>query len=279
MKEQLEEFILNAIGGKWPNDPCLDTQKVCDIRVINSDAFDKEFQFIDDYDSSSLQLGVFYSDHDQQVTFCIRGIVSSRGEYFNLRNIRLADMLESLAKLLKDNVIELVGFSATETPKFSDEDKVDHQTVALLATHEKKWLLSINLKHHMLTLPIGKVHKGEFLFNALCREMWEELGVKLQDTMINEAHVNLRTQFKKTYDFDGTLVNVETFVFHVDSQECYPDNIWHQARNEEPEKCGGLMWVNRDGIRRIAESTGLMLADCVDAALNADMVRVEHVVQ
>ena len=38
------------------------------------------------------------------------------------------------------------------------------------------------------------------------------------------------------------------------------------------------MWVNRDDIRRIAESTGLMLADCVDAALTADMVRVEHVV-
>lgn len=163
-------------------------------------------------------------------------------------------------------------------PQFNDEDKVDHRTVALLATHEKKWLLSINLKHRMLTLPIGKVRKDEFLFNALCREMWEELGVKLQDTMINEAHVNLRTQFKKTYDFDGTPVNVETFVFHVDSQECYPDSIWHQARNEEPEKCGGLMWVNRDDIRRIAESTGLMLADCVDAALNADMVRVEHVV-
>lgn len=162
--------------------------------------------------------------------------------------------------------------------QFNAEDKVDHRTVALLATHEKKWLLSINLKHHMLTLPIGKVHKDEFLFNALCREMWEELGVKLQDTMINEAHVNLRTQFKKTYDFDGTLVNVETFVFHVDSQECYPDSIWYQARNEEPEKCGGLMWVNRDDIRRVAESTGLLLADCVEASLQADMVNVEHIV-
>ena len=278
MKEQLKEFILQKLGGKLPNDPCQDTIKVCGIKVFNADSFDKEFHIIDKYVVDSLSVGVFYSDHRQQVDLSIDGNLVDGYGSFALSISKLDDGLESLVKLMRAGVIQLTGYPASEHQQFNDEDKVDHQTVALLATHEKKWLLSINLKHHMLTLPIGKVHKGEFLFNALCREMWEELGVKLQDTMINEAHVNLRTQFKKTYDLDGTPVNVETFVFHVDSQECYPDNIWHQARNEEPDKCGGLMWVDRDDIRRIAESTGLMLADCVDAALNADMVRVEHVV-
>lgn len=163
--------------------------------------------------------------------------------------------------------------------QFNNEDKVDHRTVALLATHASKWLLSINLKHHMLTLPIGKVHEDESLYKGLCREMWEELGINIEHMLFNPSNLVLRTQFRKTYNFDGKLVNVETFVFHIDSNECVPDNIWFQAKNREPEKCGGLMWVNRDDIRRIAESTGLMLADCVDAALNADMVRVEHVVQ
>lgn len=163
--------------------------------------------------------------------------------------------------------------------QFNDEDKVDHRTVALLATCNKKWLLSINLKHHMLTLPIGKVHPNESLLEGLCREMQEELGLLDLGYMYGPSNIILKTRFKKTYDFDGTPVNVETFVFHVDERDRYANGIWGVAENREPEKCGGLMWVNRDDIRRIAESTGLMLADCVDAALNADMVRVEHVVQ
>ena len=167
----------------------------------------------------------------------------------------------------------------TQQPKFNDEDKVDHRTVALLATHEKKWLLSINLKHHMLTLPIGKVHPDEGLISGLCREMWEELGIKLEDVFIGEpSSIPFKTLFKKTYDFAGIPVNIETYVFHIESGDCFSNALWLQAENREPEKCGGLMWVNRDDIRRIAESTGLMLADCVDAALNADMVNVEHVV-
>ena len=156
--------------------------------------------------------------------------------------------------------------------QFNDEDKVDHRTVALLATHDKKWLLSINLKHHMLTLPIGKVHPNESLWQGLCREMREELGIKLEYIYKGSPPNTtiLKTKFNKIYDFDGTPVNVETFVYHIDRDKCFSDGIWLLAENREPEKCGGLMWVNRDDIRRIAESTGLMLADCVDAALNAD---------
>lgn len=165
-----------------------------------------------------------------------------------------------------------------EHPKFNDEDKVDHRTVALLATCNKKWLLSINLKHHMLTLPIGKVHPNESLLEGLYREMQEELGIRLKE-IYRPSDIILKTRFTKTYDFTGTPVDVETFVFHVNSYERCANGIWGVAENKEPEKCGGLMWVNRDDIRRIAESTGLMLADCVDAALNADIVRIKHIVQ
>lgn len=162
--------------------------------------------------------------------------------------------------------------------EFNEEDKVDHRTVALLATHEKKWLLSINLKHHMLTLPIGKVHPNESLWQGLCREMWEELGFRLQD-VYRGGHLSVKTSFNKTYDFTGIPVNVKTFVFHIESGDCFCNALWLQAENREPEKCGGLMWVNRDDIHRIAESTGLLLADCVEAALQSEMVNVEHIVQ
>ena len=287
MKEKLKEFILQKLGGKLPDDPNQDTIKVCGIKVFEGYRFDKEFQIIDKYDAGSLYVGVFYSDHCQHVMLSICGnLTDGHGNRFctgsvALSNSKLDDGLESLTKLMKSGVIQLTGYPASEHPQFSDEDKVDHRTVALLATHDEKWLLSINLKHHMLTLPIGKVHPNESLWQGLCREMQEELGIKLEYIYKGSQPniTTLKTKFKKIYDFDGTPVNVETFVYHIDRDICFSDGIWLLAQNREPEKCGGLMWVNRDDIRRIAESTGLMLADCVDAALNADMVRVEHVVQ
>lgn len=280
MKDQLKEFILQKLGGKLPVDSCQDAIKVCGIKVFEGYRFDKEFSIIDKYDASSLSVGVFYSDHKQCVMLSILGNLTDGHNHrfcmgsVTLSNSKLDVGIESLVKLMRAGVIQLTGYPASSCPKFSDEDKVDHRTVALLATCNKKWLLSINLKHHMLTLPIGKVHPNESLWQGLCREMWEELGFKLQDIFIGSPPNTtvLKTRFKKVYDFDGIPVNVETFVYHIDSDECYSNGIWLQAENREPEKCGGLMWVNRDDIRRIAESTGLMLADCIDAALNADMV-------
>lgn len=280
MKEQLKEFILQKLGGKLPDDPNQDVIKVCGIKVFNGYLFDEEFNIIDKYIADSLSVGVLCSSH-QQVMLSICGNLPDGFGSFTLSNSRLDDGLEKLVKLMRSGVIQLTGYPASEHPQFSDEDKVDHRTVALLATCDKKWLLSINLKHHMLTLPIGKVHPNESLWQGLCREMWEELGFKLEHIFrgCQPGATTLKTKFKKVYDFDGTPVNVETFVYHIDSDECYSNGIWLQAENREPEKCGGLMWVNRDDIRRIAESTGLMLADCVDAALNADMVNVDNVVQ
>ncbi len=270
MKEQLKEFILQKLGGKLPDGPNHDTVRVCGIKVFNIKSFNEEFHLIDNYVADSLSVGVFYSDNYPHSALSICGNLLGRGGCFDLSSSWLDDGIESLVKLMRSGAIQLTGYPASSCPKFNDEDKVDHRTVALLATHEKKWLLSINLKHHMLTLPIGKVHSNESLWQGLCREMWEELGFKLEHIYRGHPNITLKTEFKKTYDFDGTPVNIETFVFHIDSYECFSNGIWFQAENKEPEKCGGLMWVNRDDIRRIAESTGLMLADCVDAALNAD---------
>ena len=280
MKERLKELIMRKLGGKLPDDPCLGISDVCNISVLNGDEFDKKCGVIEVYDQNTLFVGVSYSDHDQCVMLHI--CCMCHGDWCSmhrpLRNFKFDDGLELLVDLLQNNVIKLIGLSSSYRPEFNAEDKVDHRTAALLATCNKKWLLSINLKHHMLTLPIGKVHPNESILEGLCREMREELGIRLNE-IYRPNDIILSARFRKTYDFDGTPVNIETFVFHVNSDERYANGIWGTAENKEPEKCGGLMWVNRDDIRRIAESTGLMLADCVDAALNADMVCVEHVAQ
>ena len=285
MKERLKEFILQKLGCKLPDDQNQDAVKVCGIKVFEGYRFDKELSIIDKYDANSLSVGVFYSDHKQRVMLSIIGnLADGHGNRFctrsvALRNYKLDDGLESLVKLMRSGVIQLTGYPANENPQFNDEDKVDHRTVALLATCNKKWLLSINLKHRMLTLPIGKVHPNESLLEGLRREMREELGFPDLVYMYGPSNIILRTKFRKTYDFDGTPVDVETFVFHVDERDRYANGIWGVAENREPDKCGGLMWVNRDDIKRIAESTGLLLADCVEASLQADMVNVEHIVQ
>ena len=209
MKEQLKEFILQKLGGKLPDDPNRDTIKVCGIKVFNTDSFDKEFQIIDKYDASSLAVGVRYSDCFQHVILSICGnLTDGHDNRFCMRGVALKesnldDGIESLMKLMRSGVIQLTGYPASEHPKFNDEDKVDHRTVALLATCDKKWLLSINLKHHMLTLPIGKVHPNESLWQGLCREMWEELGFKLEHIFMGcpPGATALKTKFKKVYDF------------------------------------------------------------------------------
>lgn len=281
MKERLKEFILQKLGGKLPDALCQNMIKVCGIKVLNGDSFDKEFGIIDKYVASSLYVGVGYSDHWKRLMLYICGNLLNISGSFSLSKSSLDGGLDSLVKLMREGVIQLTGYPASEHPKFNDEDKDDHRTVALLATCGKKWLLSINLKHHMLTLPIGRVHANESLWQGLCREMWEELGFKLEHVFsgCQPNTTTLKTKFKKTYNLDGIPVNIETFIFHIDSDECHSNGIWLQAENREPEKCGGLMWVNRDDIMRIAESTGLVLADCVDVALNADTVNVNHIVR
>ena len=63
MKERLKEFIIQKLGGKLPDDPCQNMIKVCGIKVLNGDSFNKEFGIIDKYVASSLYVGVCYSDH------------------------------------------------------------------------------------------------------------------------------------------------------------------------------------------------------------------------
>ena len=278
MKERLKAFILKTIGEKLPDDISADVLKSCNIKLIDAQ---KLLRYADLIVASSernnLWIGVSYSDHVQSAMLHIcSGHNGLQWKPVFLKNLKFGEGLDLLCKLIEEDVIEIPEFQETQCLKFNDEDKVDHRTVALLATCNGKWLLSINLKHHMLTLPIGKVHPNESLLGGLCREMREELGFPDLVYTYGPSNIILKTKFKKTYDFDGTPVNVETFVFHVNSDERYANGIWGVAENREPEKCGGLMWVNRDDIRRIAESTGLLLADCVDAALNSDTVLVNH---
>ena len=154
-------------------------------------------------------------------------------------------------------------------PTFNSEDYQDHRTVALAARlhglpcdrfAEDKYLFSINLKHRMITFPIGKCRPNEGLVDGLIREMHEELGFMLhvsEPEFPNEPYC----KFTKVYDFTGQPVKIETNVFLITGG--YGEHICHMAVNKDPEKCGGLFIATIDDAINIAKTTGLLIADCV----------------
>lgn len=153
------------------------------------------------------------------------------------------------------------------TNQFNNEDMHDHRTVALAASvsvlprqpiGESRFLFSINLKHRMVTFPIGKCRPNEGLVDGLIREIHEEIGVMLESNEIpNEPYC----KFTKVYDFTGQPVKIETNVFFIEGD--YGDHICNRAVNKEPEKCGGLFIATIDDAINIAKTSGLLIADCV----------------
>ena len=152
-------------------------------------------------------------------------------------------------------------------PMFNSEDMHDHRTVALAARlhglpcdrfAEDKYLFSINLKHRMITFPIGKCRPNEGLVDGLIREMQEELGVEIRAKDINNQPY---CTFTKPYSFTGTPVKVETNVFCV--ADGYGDWLCKTATNNETAKCGGIFFATIPNAIDIARSTGLKIADCV----------------
>lgn len=151
--------------------------------------------------------------------------------------------------------------------KFNAEDYRDHRTVALAARarglpvsrfSEEKYLFSINLKHRMVTFPIGKCRPNEGLIDGLIREMKEELAVTIETYNVVTGP---EFKFTKSYSFTGQPVMVETNVFRIDGEEGHW--ICSQAKNNEPAKCGGLFLATLRDASSIAQTCGLVLADCV----------------
>ena len=150
---------------------------------------------------------------------------------------------------------------------FNSEDMHDHRTVALAASvsvlprqpiGESRFLFSINLKHRMITFPLGKCHPNEGLVDGLIREMYEEIGTMLRGTNIRDKPC---CKFTKVYDFTGQPVKIETNVFFAGGS--LGGWVCNHAENKEPAKCGGIFLATIDDAINIAKTSGLLIADCV----------------
>lgn len=121
MKERLKEFIIQKLGGKLPDAPCQNMIKVCGIKVLNGDSFDKEFGIIDKYVASSLYVGAGYSDHWQRVMLCICGNLLDKPGSFSLSKSSLDGGLDSLVKLMRYGVIQLTEYPESSCTQLNDE--------------------------------------------------------------------------------------------------------------------------------------------------------------
>ena len=153
--------------------------------------------------------------------------------------------------------------------KFNAEDMKDHRTVALALMVNDKYLFSINLKHRMITFPIGKVRDDETLEQGLRREIVEELGVDYKAYCRDSFHglplytdPTLVHTYTKQYDFTGKPVNVETNIFLLHDVPML-ESMLLRIRNAEPDKCGGIFYTRIEDAIHMAHSLKLKIADCV----------------
>ena len=75
------------------------------------------------------------------------------------------------------------------------------------------------------SLPAGHIEDGETLTKGTCREIFEEIGVKLTPSEIKLVHVMHRKHFDIRMDF----------FFTTEKQGLVPKNM-------EPNKCDDLSW-------------------------------------
>jgi len=139
-------------------------------------------------------------------------------------------------------------------PKWNEGDLVDYQNaISVVFINESgDVLVQDHVKLSKWTVPVGKVEPGDTVLGTVCKEMREELGVDVLDTL------KIGT-FKKDYHRYGKDVTINNTVFIV-------LNYSGTIVNNEPEKHTSLKWVTFDWI------TGLDNGDKSDALMYLETV-------
>jgi len=115
-------------------------------------------------------------------------------------------------------------------PLVTQEDIEDHFGLGLIVKNkEGKICLFRHAKYGFFTIPIGKASLHEPLEHIVCKEAYEELGIKVKD-------LECMGHFKKVYDrSNGIITNIDTYIYEIISFEGEPVNA-------EPEKHSMMTW-------------------------------------
>lgn len=114
-----------------------------------------------------------------------------------------------------------------------NERATPYLCVYLLLCHNEKILFSLRQNtgyaDGMYSLPAGHVDKNESALEAIVRESFEEIGIRLKKENIKLVHTMHRLHERE---------NIDLF-FTCDTWE-------NEVINKEPHKCGGLIFCAKD---------------------------------
>jgi 8-oxo-dGTP pyrophosphatase MutT (NUDIX family) len=127
----------------------------------------------------------------------------------------------------------------TEDGKFNNkvniEDLKDHKGVSGVIRNKKNQILLLyHNKFNGWTLPMGKVKNGENLYDALCSELNEELGIDV----VSATEI---TNFEKSYVTNGAVQKIDHHIFEINLFNGSPKNL-------EKTKHKNMIWLSYDNI-------------------------------
>ena len=104
--------------------------------------------------------------------------------------------------------------------------------VGIIKKDEKYLMLKHNKCKGLYLFPSGKVEEGETVYQAIVRELNEEIGIEVKES----SAIQIFTDTPSWYDrVDGIMLTKET-VFFIDSYKGEP-------YNKEPNKHEEMVWV------------------------------------
>lgn len=163
-------------------------QRLKRVNVKNSKLKDKLIGF--------LQNMIIYPDDDKAYKKFKNEVINSQEE-------------KPLEEVMIDN-----------NPKYNDEDLIDHHGVGVVLLNEDMEILMLDhVKLNTEVFPVGKVKKGESVFEGMCNELFEETNLKINsayevvefvlDIIRNGKKITQTNHIFICRDYSGNIKNKE----------------------------------------------------------------------
>lgn len=127
-----------------------------------------------------------------------------------------------------------------EEPSFEQQEQLGIS--ALIRDDSGRILIFRHKKFDVWTLPVGKVDEGESLEEALHREIWEELGIRITGFRLRGA-VNFGQKLGSDDEVGRPGFNAIYEISAFDGE----------LRNCEPDKHPEMLWVTEDQLIQMAQ--------------------------
>ncbi len=122
------------------------------------------------------------------------------------------------------------------------EDYKFNFRVCALIENKGRYLLEKNINTDFLNMPGGRVHSGENTYDAIVRELDEELGLK----DIKPKLIKISEQF---FEFNNNKYHELNFVYYVkldkDNELCRNNNITNKDNENET-----MLWIKKKELKK-----------------------------